>query len=1361
MATRNSDVNLVIRARDEATKGIEAVTASLNNLFGSQEKVAGSASKTGSALTQALAGFASLDKGVAAITAATDRAESGFKRLNTSLDENRNKLESLKSQYASAQAVVDRLSSQASKSFVGPRTEDFVRSFEPATAAAAALGREIQKTSSVIARQEAEISTTRSSLQQLASIEIAAKDARVTATAAIELETQALARQGAEADRVTAIQARINAATGVNRTALFDGSQASQSAAILATADALYRETEARDQHVRKLREEEAAATAAAVALERRTKFDRFTGVSAPSKSARDSAAVFQEEDARVARELADATRDAVNAEKQLDDAAAGLRARLNPLAPLQETFNKRLREATLLYQQGKISAAELSQAQAKLAQDLKRGEADMRRNGREGIGVFGLRPYEVTNLGYQINDLVTQVSSGTSITQAFAQQGGQILQLFPKISAGIVSAFTSVPIIAFVSALAGVALGLKEIGDRTDRIREFGGALTAMGDGANYSAAALEKNVEAAKRYGIGTADATAALKTFVSEGLAPERLTQFTKTALDMSDVLGIKVPEAAKQLADAFTGGYDAIAKLDDATNAFTASEREHIRALFEEGKAQEARAYAYDIFADRQRKGAEEARGPWANAVRALGTAWQSFMDVLANSTVLQTTAKVLETIANGVTNVLNRLTGSTDQLEKLKQINDLSFRISAAEKLLAEDNSPNRNARAQGIEDLRKKLAVLQKEAGEAAKALGTVTGDTVSGSDNSATAKTRADRLAEIERERQQDSQKKLAGARRVAQAGELAFQAEIRRSGDAVIANAERALAVSREQAKVDAEAAKLAEQRLREGATSAGASKNLIMEREGFIPKARWDVNAYRVGYGSSTVTNPDGSTSKVTAKTTTTMEAALVNLEGRIKEFQDVIKRQIGTDRFGAFSPQQQASLTSVAYNYGSLPKSLVGPAKSGTQDDITAAIRALGGDNKGINRARRNREADLFSAAPNQELVQFNQDAAAKRLKDQQDFNQSIDDENARRRQSADILRIDGELTGNKLLDAQRLRAVEDAALKAQQEAEKKGLEISAARLQTIRETVAAEFDARTQQQRRNNTVQEAEKPVSDLVSRRKSLQDQLDIAQKTGDVNLAGSLEEQISGVNDALQIAIDKAIAFWQAMGGPESEAAIAKLQGIKATVGETGTQFLMTGKQINQTIAGGLANAFDRFAQNVAEGKNVFTSLKDAFLQFAADFLRQIAIMIIQQAIFNALGGGGSGGGGAGGALSSIIGGLFHNGGVVGQGGGQMRQMNPAWFTNALRYHTGGVVGLQPDEQAAVLRKGEEVLTANDPRHRNNGGAGGGGGAVKIVNVFDSAAAIEEALRTPAGEKALLNHVSDNSQAWRAAMGM
>jgi hypothetical protein len=69
---------------------------------------------------------------------------------------------------------------------------------------------------------------------------------------------------------------------------------------------------------------------------------------------------------------------------------------------------------------------------------------------------------------------------------------------------------------------------------------------------------------------------------------------------------------------------------------------------------------------------------------------------------------------------------------------------------------------------------------------------------------------------------------------------------------------------------------------------------------------------------------------------------------------------------------------------------------------------------------------------------------------------------------------------------------------------------------------------------------------------------------------------------------------------------------------------------------------------------------------------------------------------------------------GAKHVGGIIGQAGGSV-YADPAIFSAATRYHSGGIAGLKPNEVPTVLMAGEEVLTQDDPRHRNNYTPAGG----------------------------------------------
>ena len=840
MTTRQTEVSLVIRAKNEADRAINTVADALNGLL---ETASGGESKLGALATS----LASVDKAAATIQGAVTKGEQAFNALGNTVKARRADLEALKDQARAAAAEIARLN--GGEAIVGAGRDQGPRLAQLQTVQAAyqKLQGEITRLSGSIAADEGRLNNSRSALQQLGSTAIAASEGQAKLRAEIELQTAALNAQAEAAGRITPIQARINAVTGVNRPATFDGASAGASAQVLANA-----------------------ATA----------------------------------------------NDALNAKAQQ------LRASLAPLAALQESFNVKLREANTLFEKGKISAAELTAATTKLNAELKRAEVDMKRNGGSSIGLFGLRPYELTNLGYQLNDVVTQLASGTSLSQTLAQQGGQILQLLPGIGSKLLALAQNPFFLVTGAALAVIATGFKEISDRAERLRGFESLLSRIANGAEYSAAALEKNVEALKLYGVAADDASAALKIFVSEGISSERFEQFGRTAKNMADTLGIKVPEAAKQLADAFTGDYAAIVKLDDATNFLTASQREHIRTLFEEGNAQAARAQALQIITGKMDEAAEKARGPWSKSVLALGVAWQGFIDMIAKSPLLKSASEATSDLADSVTKLLNALSGNDGAQRQAARIADLVKELSELQKAGAAAKKgtfgPLSADTLRGYEDrVNAKIDELNEARRLAAEAARPKTTNApIVDEKNTPEYKRSNDTLAAMSKEsqyqrlRERGSQAaenlRRSGAafesaaeqrRRIALAGELAATKTVgdQRVKDAAAAEAreKERLAITREKDAYD-----------KANLTAAMQARNFVMGKEGYKSNAYWDRNHYRVGYGSSTTTDAGGNVRNVTQGTTTDRESAVRDLDRRIIEFQNVIKSQIGGERFGAF-------------------------------------------------------------------------------------------------------------------------------------------------------------------------------------------------------------------------------------------------------------------------------------------------------------------------------------------------------------------------------------------------------------------------------------------------------------------------
>lgn len=142
-----------------------------------------------------------------------------------------------------------------------------------------------------------------------------------------------------------------------------------------------------------------------------------------------------------------------------------------------------------------------------------------------------------------------------------------------------------------------------------------------------------------------------------------------------------------------------------------------------------------------------------------------------------------------------------------------------------------------------------------------------------------------------------------------------------------------------------------------------SSGAG--LIRKFEGFLETPYWDVNAFRIGYGSDTITRADGSVVKVTQGMRVSRDDAERDLARRVREFEQVAVRQTGVAAWGRLPSNAKAALLSTTYNYGSLPDNVVEVIKSGGSVlEIADAVAALQGHNNGINRKRRLEEAEII-------------------------------------------------------------------------------------------------------------------------------------------------------------------------------------------------------------------------------------------------------------------------------------------------------------------------------------------------------------------------------------------------------------
>ncbi|MAH09392.1 MAG: hypothetical protein CL961_06955 [Euryarchaeota archaeon] len=156
-------------------------------------------------------------------------------------------------------------------------------------------------------------------------------------------------------------------------------------------------------------------------------------------------------------------------------------------------------------------------------------------------------------------------------------------------------------------------------------------------------------------------------------------------------------------------------------------------------------------------------------------------------------------------------------------------------------------------------------------------------------------------------------------------------------------------------------------------EGTDGVSMARSLIVNKEGFEEMPYWDVNAYRAGYGSDTYTTADGTVKRVQQGVPITRADADRDIDRRIStEFMPEARQAIGPDIWDKLPAAAQAALTSIAYNYGSVPSRVTRVAKSsnGNIEAIASAVEGLKNDDGGINSGRRQHEADMIRSSAGQ-------------------------------------------------------------------------------------------------------------------------------------------------------------------------------------------------------------------------------------------------------------------------------------------------------------------------------------------------------------------------------------------------------
>jgi len=924
-------------------------------------------------------------------------------------------------------------------------------------------------------------------------------------------------------------------------------------------------------------------------------------------------------------------------------------------------TLTRELKDASLNTADLAGEQARLEKSATRVNTNLEQINTTLGRGGRKTNGLFGLKPNDLANLSFQLNDIFVSLASGQNPLIVLIQQGSQIGQLFPGLISTIARfAVAWAPVIVAVGAVVGV---IAEMISQANQLDDFTKSLANAVGGDKYDPKAISEVSNELQRLGVSAEDAKKAIMEFVNEGLTTAQIEDYTKAAAEAAKVTGVDFKEAVDAQVAVLHGGMDAVIDLTSKTHTLTDADLDHTQALFDSGKAAEARQYALDKNKQVLDAMAHNSESIWSPAVRNLSTAWSNFASWLTSKVrpVLDGINQWLEDAARGVTFLTALLAGK-------------DFKTAVAESLnVGKTNKTTGGANDQALRD-RKFLAQLDEEF-----------------NDQKSMTKEERLRLAEVKARRQAQD----AG---VSKAAEDLAVAKARTAEEAKLAREQDARNKKGESARAKAARAEEAERKRREAAQQTLEQQLRQLSRAAFTGESaslEERLTAIDEKYQSLY-----DSIKKVRALglNTTADGTDLATVEKQIEAQKDRLKAE-ETIKFY----QEQAAL--------------LDKQRSAEIEKITdAQLRGAIGAKEATQQAAEinNRLSPQIVNAAQQALTIAKQIAGANPSPEMVSWIASLE------------RIISGEGTNNIVakvgltsLDEQSGKL--DTLLKQRDDLVKSYQTLGELGLRTNSEVRASTVAAY------NNQAQ-AIKPVLD------SLRQTIEVLHNTKDA-LTG------------LPVLTDTAYNTW-----------LARLDAVNAGLKYTDDRIIAINQAAMNGIGQGVTNAFQTLGntivglvQGTMSWGDALDSVLNAGLSLLGSFLSAIADVLVQMVALQAakaLIGGSTGG------FGSLF---FHGGGKVGTGGSRRKRTgggSDSWV-GAPKFHGGGGLGLKPGEYKAVLKRGEEVLTEDNPRHINNAGNDNGGGRQPAIQqtLLLSPDDIAGAMQGRAGQKSVLTTIRANKE--------
>ncbi len=269
---------------------------------------------------------------------------------------------------------------------------------------------------------------------------------------------------------------------------------------------------------------------------------------------------------------------------------------------------------------------------------------------------------FAVTNLGFQLNDIFTGLASGQRPMQIFAQQSGQIVQLFTQgggirnVLGGFVTTLRSMvtPLTVSLAGVTALAVGFGVLVHRanqsTQAIREFGVMLKGLSLESVTTAENMEATAKQLRDVGLSASEARDALSKVTRAGINPALAGNVVRIGQNLIPTLG---EGALERFIDIIKGGVDPLGRLGQQLGVVTAAEIAMAREAEKNGQQ-------FKNLDDWIRRIGNHVEGDFRRSLSDtrqrtldLGIAWNRFLDSLSNTGPVTGFIKLMGDLASGL------------------------------------------------------------------------------------------------------------------------------------------------------------------------------------------------------------------------------------------------------------------------------------------------------------------------------------------------------------------------------------------------------------------------------------------------------------------------------------------------------------------------------------------------------------------------------------------------------------------------------------------------------------------------------------------------------------------------------------